>query len=70
MTNKKSGASMTGEDIMRDFNARNYAPLPAFIIPYGKMGNIIERFMFGTETLPFPSFGPSKPQAKKCKGYR
>ena len=66
MTNKKSNASMTGEDIMRDFNARNYALLPAAISPYGKMGNIIERFMFGTETLPFPSFGPSKPQAKKA----
>ena len=65
-TNKKTGASMTGEDIMRDFNARNYALLPAAISPYGKMGNIIERFLFGTDALPFPSFGPSRPQAKKA----
>ena len=35
--NKKTGVTVTGKQIMRDFNARKYAFIPAVISPYGKM---------------------------------
>ena len=55
---------MTGEDIMRDFNARKYAFLPAVVSPYGMMGNIIDQFLFGTAAVPIPSL--NKPHAKRA----
>ena len=54
-TNKKTAVTLTGEDIMRDFNARKYAFLPAVVSPYGTLGNIIDRFLFGTNAVPPPS---------------
>ena len=65
-TNKKTGISMTGEDIMKDHNSRQYGFLPAVVSPYGQLGNIIERFLFGGDTYPLPSFGPTKPHAKRA----
>ena len=58
---------MTGEDIMKDHNSRQYGFLPAVISPLGKLGNIIDRFLFGADTYPLPSFDPTKfPHAKKA----
>ena len=54
-TNKKTAVTLTGEDIMRDFNTRKYAFLPAVVSPYGTLGNIIDRFLFGTNAVPPPS---------------
>ena len=65
--NKKTGVTVTGEQIMRDFNARKYAFIPAVVSPFGKLGNILERFLFGTEAIPFPAFSSSKPHAKKAQ---
>ena len=58
---------MTGEDIMKDHNSRQYGFLPAVISPLGKLGNVIDRFLFGADTYPLPSFDPTKfPHAKKA----
>ena len=60
-TNKKTNLTMTGEEIMRDHNSRKYGLLPIVITPYGMFGNIFDRFMFGTDPLPLPTY--SKPHA-------
>ena len=63
-TNKKTNITMTGEDIMRDHNNRHYGFVPIVISPYGKMGNMAERFFFGADPLPLPDY--TKPQALKA----
>ena len=40
--NKKTGVTMTGKQIIRDFNVQKYALFPAVISPCRKLGNILE----------------------------
>ena len=49
---------------MRDHNNRKYGLLPIVITPYGMFGNIFDRFMFGTDPLPLPTY--SKPHAQQA----
>ena len=63
-TNKKTGITMTGEDIMRDHNSRKYGLVPIVITPYGMFGNMFQRFMYGEDSLPLPDY--SKPHALRA----
>ena len=49
---------------MRDHNNRHYGFTLIVISPYGKLGNMAERFLFGADPLPLPDC--TKPQALKA----
>ena len=49
---------------MRDNNNKHYGFIPIAISPYGRLGNMADRFLFGADPLPLPTY--SKPQAQKA----
>ena len=57
---------MTGEDIMKDFHARKYGFLPAVISPYGMLGNMIDRFLYGAAPYPLPEFSATRKHAQRA----
>ena len=55
-TCQETQVSLSGDEIIGEILSRNMALLPVAVSPYGRLGSVIERFLYGTKMLPQQPF--------------
>lgn len=68
-TDKDTGITLTGDQIIKRIihnRNRRMALLPIAISPHGHIGNLTERFLYGTDPDPLPTFAPTRRYAKEA----
>ena len=65
-TNAISGKTLTPDEVIGEINDANQCFIPIAIGPHGEIGSTFRRFWDGSDPLPLPPFGKSRPQARRA----
>ena len=65
-TNSITGVTLTGDQALGQILDSNQALIPIAIGPFGELGQIFMRFLYGTPPKSLPKISASKPNAQRA----
>ena len=65
-TDRKTGITLTGDQIIGKILDQNMALLPIAVSPHGRIGSLFRRFLYGEDPMPLPDFCDTRPRAKEA----